>query len=520
MNLKKTLLALILITSIFAFNSCSKNEEEISNEEIQNNIEQNEITLNGTLKYIGSIGYKSANYFLETTDGLVIYLTGDENEFETYKNKQVSVDGEFVEQEETDGSKSIFEVDQIKEDETQSNESKLETYEYLNQALGIKIKFSNNWSTQLEEQDSITIKYKKPDNSTQSSKIAFLPSINISFLTDTLVIKNESENIDSIEFSPLYKYTEAKHNNVALYEKKIGPDNLNSVQVKISTYNIIYYIQRNQNIYKIEFSSPANIEYDDAKNEFENIIASFQFVPINKEGESITSEKNNSTQEGNTDLAKPENEIYTKIIDIFQKDFATLTSDYTKGQYELITFEFVNENPFFYITYADNGVNKKLLISYTEDLKTFDIKAYYEEGAETDWKKISGEDNLSNLSKEIYKVNATGEVTKKIELKEGYRVFESSPYKFSLQYPSSWYFAKLEDKTYGFSDSPVESENQKIMLKIIDGSIEEYSKSTQISEEKIVLYTRRNDNETYQLQTTGEYKEFAEIMINSIQEIK
>lgn len=210
---------------------------------------------------------------------------------------------------------------------------------------------------------------------------------------------------------------------------------------------------------------------------------------------------------------------YEKIIEIFNADFVEYAKDYIDESYSLSSFEFVKDKRYFYVIYMDDDVNKKLLFSYDQDLANFEVEAYYKEGAESDFEKDEGTDNVSSLEKEIYILDSDGDIEDKTVLQEGYRYFESQSYKFRIQFPDDWYYASIGDKKYGFADKPLEAGNEIVTLSIVDGALDQYISLTQISDEKVVLFAKRSDKQTYKLETTGEYQKIAQVMINTIEGI-
>mgnify|MGYP006414057941 FL=1 len=104
------------------------------------------------------------------------------------------------------------------------------------------------------------------------------------------------------------------------------------------------------------------------------------------------------------------------------------------------------ESNHFYVEYKDNnGDNKRALISYSNNLN---VVARFVEDEVMDWRLVSGQNLV--YDQKLTLVDSAG---KSHNLKEGFRLFESLPLKFSLQYPMQMYYMRNDD-TYIFANDP------------------------------------------------------------------
>ncbi len=121
----------------------------------------------------------------------------------------------------------------------------------------------------------------------------------------------------------------------------------------------------------------------------------------------------------------------------------------------------------------DETEKRKLLFTFTldGDAVTLEEKGYFVPGEETDWELKSGESLQSGEAQELY----TPEGEKKASLSEGYRLYESSHYQFSLEYPKDYYYSHVGSvngsiSTVVFSDTPATGENALFRIEILDGA--------------------------------------------------
>ncbi|OGJ45324.1 hypothetical protein A2272_06235 [Candidatus Peregrinibacteria bacterium RIFOXYA12_FULL_33_12] len=546
-NKKFTILGALILFSL-TFSACFQNIEP-ENQSPTEIIDKTEQTLSGTLKYLGSIGYKNAHYFLQLADDSVIYVIYDDNQLTQFQDLPVDVTGFFAQKENDNGDKAIFAIEKIslaqKETENSDTKNTNQIYEYLNPVLGVKFKFNSHWVLKTETTVSVTLRYENFSTTDNPESISALPFFSINLLPDTLDVNseedqnqpNDAENTTS--FSPLYQYVLAKNPNTALYEVKIGPDNLNGVKVESSNFNTTVYLQRIKQIYRLEFQNPNSAQFVNVKNDFSDLLNNFQFIAINASAPSQTTEitnnnqtdssisnslANNNAEENTPQTSNPEpstpeitNYDYDNLIKQISTSFNTVFSDFIKGDFKILRYEFIKNKSYAYVVYQDEEGMKKILLSYDpSNSSILKEEAYYQEGSTTDWTLSNGTDSVTNDQKEIYEISSEGQTTKTLDLQEGYSFFESQTYGFKMQYPKSWYFSSLGAGSYGFADQPIENSNQILTLKIVSGSIEDNISKTQTSADLTILYAKRNDTESYELSGPGKYKDQMQIMIESI----
>ena len=142
-----------------------------------------------------------------------------------------------------------------------------------------------------------------------------------------------------------------------------------------------------------------------------------------------------------TPLAPETMSPYDSEIKRFELSAKTLLADLSE-----VSRYYFAESSHFYVEYKDNnGDSKRALISYSNNLN---VVARFVEDEVMDWRLVSGQNLV--YDQKLTLVDPSG---KSHNLKEGFRLFESLPLKFSLQYPMQMYYMRNDD-TYMFADDP------------------------------------------------------------------
>lgn len=524
----------LILSLIFGLllSSCifSKNDTDLQSEDVSSSEQSN---LTGTLKYIGSYGYKGSHYFLEMEDGSIVYVIHDEGDeaLSEYKDQNVEVEGSFIDKSSDQSEKDIFQIEKISlltKGSQNEDASKSSMAEYTNYNLGFKFKLENDlWAVKNETDNSVTLKYIYSSDSTEK-KSQVVPSINISILPDKLILNTDNKEEDqdnpedTNEPSALYSWVEQNNPGYVLSNYNVGPDKVNAVKVNVSESKSSIYLSRTNEIYLIEFQSPNLPEFTDSEMSFYDIISTFQFIAKSYATDStLISISTDEVQEEEPDTIEGDDsqKDYSDQISKLSSSFPDFASKYIQGVYQIQSYEFVKDKNYAYIIYKDESKNKKILLSYDESLENIKVEAYFEEGESTTWQKIEGEDTVSKDPKDIVKVDETGKTSNVIELKEGYSYLESKAYKFRIQYPSSWYYVSLGNGSYGFSNESFDAGEQKVLLEIVAGSIDENSKDTKVTQEEVILYAKRSETESYKISGPAEFQEQMQDMMDSVEGI-
>ena len=177
-----------------------------------------------------------------------------------------------------------------------------------------------------------------------------------------------------------------------------------------------------------------------------------------------SSNSSNTVSESTTvDSAPVVSSPYDQEISRFELVANTLLGDVKK-----IQRYFFAESKHFYVEYlSTSDENKRALIAYNGNLK---VAARFVEDEVMDWRMISGQNLV--YDQQLTMVDSTGV---SYSLKEGYRLFESLPLEFSLQYPMQMYYMRNGD-TYIFANDPNLSDIAFEISNISDFPMNKYTK--------------------------------------------
>jgi hypothetical protein len=201
------------------------------------------------------------------------------------------------------------------------------------------------------------------------------------------------------------------------------------------------------------------------------------------------------------------------------------------GSWSAINFEFVDPN-YVYVEYTDGSADRRVLLTYDQNngLST-EVVGYFEPGQTTSWERVNGENPVESEEKTVLSLTDSG-AEETATVKEGYRYFESSPYEFNAQYPSSWYFSGTSGGSdsvhhYGFSNEPVENGNELVSIDIVSGSLPSGTAVSVGSHSgvkvydggDVAIYIERDDGLLYKIYGGTEYEQNIIDMAASIQEL-
>ncbi len=122
------------------------------------------------------------------------------------------------------------------------------------------------------------------------------------------------------------------------------------------------------------------------------------------------------------------------------------------------------------------------------------------------------------------------DVVESAELIDGYRRFESLPFKFQAQYPKSWYYSGKKGVSgdvqhqYLFSDEPIEDGNELIVLDVLGAPLPGGSRMTVGGKEAVMvtkgdiveLYVERGNGQSYRFVGPAEHKDTMQTMAASV----
>jgi len=529
-----SLILLTILSFSFVATSCSLFGSDNKNEvRFENNVQEKRV---GILKSLGGMSVGEATHLLELDNGSTIRLRSLNTDLNSkkYLSKRVEVRGPIAT---TSDGKSLMDVQNIDiaEDKESTNPVTGVETPYTNAKMGVHLTYLDSW--QLTEEDTRLIFTSPADNeATDSITIEKIPNPQKRTLEEFLQVpSNESSLLNS-------GYTQTL----------VGTDHLNGLKKESNDrYKLDVWLTRGDAVYQFEFTGSDHPDLAKNRNTFFSMIASFKFVGILEDnkadnGENIKPAENTSTEDRkNTlsteeDTSKPEadtaNNLATEkdspaVITADKQESSTLTTTYNSvarylseqintlapepsenKSWKAYSFEFTDPN-YVYINYGDGVVKKRILVTYTEEGTGFNtnVEAYFNQGETTSWERVSGENPVENAKKTVITLDSEN-TTQPTVVKEGYRYFESLPYDFLAQYPSSWYFSGTSGSGdvlhhYGFSNEPVENGNELVSIDIVKGPLPSGSSisvggntGVKVYENgEVAIYIKRDDGNLYKI---------------------
>ena len=388
--------------------------------------EGNEVEYTGTLKSLGEVLVEEkADHILESDDGNVYYVYSQfiDLDKEKYKNARVQIHGEIVKI--TESAKEIIAIESVVPLTEEFIERDVKgdiVKKYQNLEMGFKLDELKAFQVKeyqnqvVFEKDDVSLTVTRFDNTTSLT------------LEEWLTLSNVQE------YTPIF----------------LGQDKLKAYTYEKSLKSRVYFISRtNQYIYEVDLVFTDNA----SMNELKSILNSFRFVPLSEDGKASAPSADGAHSAIEIDTVKA----------YFAEHLNELVDE--KGDYKIVKFEFLNEvadtaassgRNYTYIVYEVSNTAVRVLVSYHfKEGKVSDafVEAVFKQGSVTDWELVSGSDKAKGLPTLV--VSESDDAL--IAVEEGYRLFESAPFDFSIQYPSNWYVEGQSGK-YLFNDAPLDGE--------------------------------------------------------------
>lgn len=493
--MKKTFL--IISVAVLLLSSCSlfSKKEEVPQAgpvEIQN---EKKLGLITTAKEQNLL-VDGDQFVLLTDSGEKIFINSISVNLKKYKKRRVEIDGRFS------GDKNVFNVENIASigNEMQVKQS------YMNSSMGIKFNYPSIWV--LQEQKNVF----------GLRKILITPyelNENESNSIDNIAIELSENNkkLSSREWLNLndkYEPTDAFDKNNIYQQSFIGVGQLSAVKKTSGTSDKVeFFINRDAFIYRFAYFTINDADKDIYRNAFYDLVGSFEFIPFgtSPSGEISSKKETNSTEptkslselaaekkleiEKAKEVQKKAEEESLKVQLESQKAEAQanakqIFADYIKKNIssfakepaslggtwfvQSIEFAYLEGHPdefnAIYVVYEDGHDLRKILLSVLDRTKpeTMEVGAYFKPGDTTDWTLSEGTDTAKGNEKFIVKI-ANGEI--ETVVKKGMQILDAKNFKIHLQYPSSWYWAYIND-SYMFSNKSVTADN--VLLKLTKDS--------------------------------------------------
>lgn len=452
---------LIILTYSLLIFGCGSNDKPVEPTTIE--VEKSFIgTVNSNQDFISGL---DATHVLLTDANTKIYLHSFLHDLNQYSNSRVRLSGVFSELNIANKQLSQLEVNSIDLLEPVVSQDEVQEFKVFNfDQIGLEI----NLPKEIQPKENDQSVFFSFGNSNFTISPIVLKSDFQTYLENYSDYASDLLRVDSKDYN-LFILSDYEH----LYSLDMG---FYVVEIKVSLFDNslqsqIDLILENLNFNALENSIFAlNQQSDDVNSESE---AESEADSQNLEDMSTSvtpQEKTNLNSELATEIT-PTNTEYASSLKIdeqtvnltadtvtenkpvetlspfdaeikrFELSAQTLLSDLAE-----VTRYYFAESNHFYVEYVDvNGSNKRALIAYANNLN---VVARFVEDQVQDWRLVSGQNLV--YDQKLTLVDSSG---KSHDLKEGFRLFESLPLKFSLQYPMQMYYMRSDD-TYIFANDP------------------------------------------------------------------
>lgn len=291
-----------------------------------------------------------------------------------------------------------------------------------------------------------------------------------------------------------------------IYEVIFNSDGSNQASLNVEITNIL------DNIY----FNPEDIALD-TTNETQDIDDSeLPEDVVENEQEEESQDNQTVVSSEPVDLSSLSSEVSTVVRDINSNKATLLGSDVSINRYS------ITDNSYVYVSYSDSdGANFRKLLQI--DGANFTETAFFEEGTQTDWELVSG--NNVAFDRPLKMVFVEEEGYRQIDVKEGYRYFESLPMSLGFHYPRQWYYAG-GSKSYDFSNEPLPEGDTLVAIDIVDESFNSINGESvsanikrQTSGSEISYFVQVRDSEVIKVSGDETYSEELNIMAQTLVEI-
>lgn len=405
-----------------------------------------------------------SEFVLLTDANARIYLHSFLHDLSTYEDSRVRVSGIYQPMQMASSSIDVLNVDSIDELDVVKKIEKVQTFRnYKFNDLGFDAKLPEDIDPKIIadsalfsfENTNFTISVKQIPSDFDSYLNTFSP-----FASDILKISDKLFYLYFIsDFESLYVYEladKAVEIKVSKFESSLQSSAdkvLENIQISIS----------NPELFGIDIVSENNdgSPNDVITKENDTILESTPEqtkAPSDDSPQMLNFNQDNviSNNAQPATIATAKSDIASKLY-VEQENFVTnefkpiiaafeLSSNNLISDLDTVSRYYFAESKHFYVEYFDkNSQPKRVLIAYADNLK---VIARFVEDEVMDWKLVSGENLIYDQNLTL--VEKSGDV---VSLKEGYRLFESLPLEFSLQYPMQMYYMRISDR-YEFAADP------------------------------------------------------------------
>lgn len=294
-----------------------------------------------------------------------------------------------------------------------------------------------------------------------------------------------------------------------IYEIIFNSDGSNNAEMNLEINNIIDNIFYNpEEINQDTTSEVSELEEDEDSN-------SGGDNDTNEDNETSSETDKTSNTSEPVDLSSLTSEVSSVVKSVNENKSAKLGSNVEIYKYS------ITDNNYVYVSYLDDEDKFRKLFQVNGNELT--ETASFEEGVETDWELVSG-DNVA-YERPLKMVFVEEDGYRQVDVKEGYRYFESRPLSLGFHYPRQWYYAG-GSKSYEFSNEPLPNGETLVMIELIEDSFNKVSGSSvsgnikkETSGSTTAYYVEKEDGEVVKISGDNNYSEQINIMAQTMVEI-
>ncbi len=461
----------------------------------------------GTVRSKGITLDTPGTHKLELDDGSALFLESKDQSLSRYLDQRVVVEGVL---EERQGA-LVLSVQSISLQLNRLNANGASALLRYSGALGLTFAYSSLFelNTGSASRIELSLSDKSVDVQKKDDPVIFIENIG-DVIPDLKAWIKSTKNTDSVTI-------------------RVG--NLDGERLVLNaTQNTTVYVNAGR-LYEIRFVSPGGKDETLVKNRFYEMLSTIEWSGVSLSNTNINAMNVNASlplninvngglytgEVGITPTVSNTKELVRMYIAEHLNDLKPEDSE-VPGTVAPTRFEFAGES-YVYVEYGDNTAKRKLLLSYVVEDSQVRVsqKAYFVPGETTDWQIKTGQNEANKLSREVY--DASGNKT--AELKEGYRLYENKSVGYSVQYPSSWYYAGVAKEagaihTVAFSDKPLESAQDVIKVSVLKGTITSLGLSERNEDASSLTVRVEKEGRVYQVSGATGLSSTIDQMANSL----
>ncbi len=459
--------------------------------------------------FVGTVGVNesslNATHILEADTGETVYLRSDLFDLSEYEGGKLRVTGVA---EVTDGGETILLVESRDVLEEGSLSSEPFLFEFEDKGFEIEIPEDKY---EISESSSL-VNFVAETHSFSVRSIQKGLELDLEIYLDENYGDQIPQDVQSANGDRYSRLNLAAGRSVyihntpgVIYEIIFNSDGSNNAEMNLEINNII------DNIY----FNPEDIT-EEVTNELSDI----------DESEPAEDTTNDSNEDGTTDdeitvsepvdLSGLSGEVTNIVNAVNSNKSALLGSDVEIFNYS------ITDNNYVYVSYTDSD-EAEFRKLFKINGSSLEEVAYFEEGTSTDWELVSG-DNLA-YDRPMKMVFVESDGYRQVDVKEGYRYFESRPMSLGFHYPRQWYYAGGSN-IYRFAKDPLPEGETLVTIEAVDDDFDSVSGTSvssnikrSTSGDEIIYYVEVNDGDLVKISGGNDYSEELNIMAQTMVEI-